>query len=301
MSLAFDFLLAFGVVFTAAVALGTHDRVASVAGFVVTGLLVALSLVRLEAPDVAMAEAAIGAGLTGALLLRSAGCLKPVERQILPRIQRILAALIAAGLTGALAWAFYGVPSATLYPALVSERLADSGVTNPVTAVLLNFRAWDTLLEIVVLFVAFVLVRIIAPGRPQLVALGELMLPFARIVVPMSAFLAGHLLWQGASEPGGAFQAGAMLTGGLLVLLLGGFAEHTPRLLNWVTMLALWGLAVFALAALGAEALTGTLLLYPEGAAKLWIILIEAALTLSIAATLCLLFYSIPRRPRNDG
>jgi hypothetical protein len=27
--------------------------------------------------------------------------------------------------------------------------------------------------------------------------------------VPMSAFLGGHLLWQGASEPGGAFQAGA--------------------------------------------------------------------------------------------
>ncbi|MEH6647228.1 hydrogenase subunit MbhD domain-containing protein [Sulfitobacter sp.] len=300
MSLAFDILLAFGVVFTAAAALGTHDRVASVAGFVVTGLLVALSLVRLGAPDVALAEAAIGAGLTGALLLRSARCLKPAKRPILPSIQRIFAVIIAAGLTVALVWAFYVVPSATLYPALIDERLADSGVTNPVTAVLLNFRAWDTLLEIVVLFVALVLVRIVAPGRPQPVALGELMLPFARIIVPISAFLAGHLLWQGASEPGGAFQAGAILTGGLLILILGGFAEHTPRLLHWVMMLALWGLAVFALAALGAEAFTGTLLLYPEGAAKLWILLIEAALTLSIAATLCLLFYGIPRRLKND-
>ncbi len=63
MSLAFDMLLALGIVFTAAVALGTRDRVASVAGLVVTGLLVALALVRLGAPDVALAEAAIGAGV----------------------------------------------------------------------------------------------------------------------------------------------------------------------------------------------------------------------------------------------
>lgn len=300
MSLAFDILLALGIVFTATAALGTRDRVTCIAGFVVTGLLVALSLVRLGAPDVALAEAAIGAGLTGALLLRSARRLKPAERRMLPHIHRIFAALIAAGLAGALAWAVYTAPGTALYPALVSERLAESGVTNPVTAVLLNFRAWDTLLEIAVLFVALILVRVVAPAHPQPVALGELILPFARIVVPMSAFLAGHLLWQGASVPGGAFQAGAMLTGGLLVLFLGGFVGPTPRLLSWVTMLALRGLAVFALAALGAEALTGTLLLYPDGAAKLWILVIEAALTLSIAATLCLLFCGMPRRPQND-
>jgi multisubunit Na+/H+ antiporter MnhB subunit len=297
MSLAFDMLLAFGIVFTAAVALGTRDRVASVAGLVVTGLLVALALVRLGAPDVALAEAAIGAGLTGALLLRSAWRLKPLEQGASLPMQRIMAALIAAGLAGGLAWAVYTASGAALYPTLVSERLSESGVTNPVTAVLLNFRAWDTLLEIVVLFVALILVRIVAPAHPQPVMLGELMLPFARIVVPMCAFLAGHLLWQGASEPGGAFQAGALLAGGLLVLMLGGFAAPTPRLLSGLTTIALLGLVVFALAALGTEVLTGTLLLYPDGAAKIWILVIEAALTLSIAAMLCLLFCGMPRRP----
>jgi multisubunit Na+/H+ antiporter MnhB subunit len=300
MSLAFDILLALAIIFMAATVLRTHDRVACIAGFVVTGLLVALSWVRLGAPDVALAEAAIGAGLTGALLLRSARRLKPAENSISSPIQRIFTALIAGGLAGALAWFLYTAPSTALYPALVSERLADSGVSNPVTAVLLNFRAWDTLLEIAVLFVALLLVRIVAPSHPKPAVLGELVLPFARIVVPMTAFLAGHLLWQGASVPGGAFQAGAMLTGGLLVLFLGGFAGPTPRLLSWITMLALWGLPMFVLAALGAEAITGTLLLYPDGAAKLWILVIEAALTLSIAATLCLLFCGMPRRPQSD-
>ncbi len=297
MSLAFDILLAFGIVFTAAAAIGTRDRVASVAGFVVTGLLVALCLVRLGAPDVALAEAAIGAGLTGALLLRSAWRLKPAEIRMSPPVHRIFAAFIATGLAGALAWAIYTAPGTSLYPELVNEQLADSGVTNPVTAVLLNFRVWDTLLEIAVLFVALVLVRVVAPAFPQPDALGELVLPFARIIVPMSAFLAGHLLWQGASVPGGAFQGGAMLAGGLLVLVLGGFALPTPRILSWATMLALAGLAAFILAALSTEILTGTLLLYPDGTAKIWILAIEAALTLSIAAMLCLLFCGMPRRP----
>jgi multisubunit Na+/H+ antiporter MnhB subunit len=297
MSLAFDILLTFGIFFTAAATLGTQDRVASVAGFVVTGLLVALSWVRLGAPDVALAEAAIGAGLTGALLLRSARRLKPAKMRTSPPTHRVIVALIAAGFAGALAWAVYTATGTTLYPDLVGQWLAESGVTNPVTAVLLNFRAWDTLLEIAVLFVALILVRTVAPILPQPAPLGELMLPFARIVVPVCAFLAGHLLWQGTSAPGGAFQAGAILAGGLLVLMLGGFAVPTPRLLFWGLLLAVAGLVVFAIAALGAEFLTGTLLLYPDGTAKSWILAIEAALTLSIAAMLFLLFCGIPQRP----
>lgn len=37
--------------------------------FIAFGLLISVAYVRLQAPDVALAEAAIGAGLTGALLL----------------------------------------------------------------------------------------------------------------------------------------------------------------------------------------------------------------------------------------
>jgi energy-converting hydrogenase B subunit D len=40
--------------------------------FVVLGLVMSLAWVRLEAPDIALAEAAIGAGLTGGLMVRTA-------------------------------------------------------------------------------------------------------------------------------------------------------------------------------------------------------------------------------------
>lgn len=44
--------------------------------FIVFGLLLSLVWVRLQAPDVALAEAAIGAGFTGALLLHALGWMR---------------------------------------------------------------------------------------------------------------------------------------------------------------------------------------------------------------------------------
>ena len=44
--------------------------------FIVFGLLMALAWARLAAPDIGLAEAAIGAGLTGALLLDALGVLR---------------------------------------------------------------------------------------------------------------------------------------------------------------------------------------------------------------------------------
>ncbi|MGF1451245.1 MAG: Na(+)/H(+) antiporter subunit B [Opitutales bacterium] len=49
--------------------LAIQDLFKSVIAFIALGLFMALAWVRLEAPDVALAEAAVGAGITGVLLL----------------------------------------------------------------------------------------------------------------------------------------------------------------------------------------------------------------------------------------
>ncbi|SLN12208.1 putative monovalent cation/H+ antiporter subunit B [Roseivivax jejudonensis] len=296
--IAFDIVLTLGLLACAAMALTLRDRTASIAAFVVAGLLIALSWVRLAAPDVALAEAAIGAGVTGALFLRSARRIGPITGGPVGGMSAsIAAALGAGGLSAALFWAFAGTSGPVPYPPLVAANLEASGVTNPVTAVLLNFRAWDTLLEIAVLAVALALVVMLGPAPVVPRALGELVLPFARIVVPLAILVAGHLLWQGATAPGGAFQAGAVLAGGMLALVLAGIGPAGERIVRGALLLGLAGLAVFVGAALAAEGLTGRFLGYPAGAEKAWIIAIEASLTLSIAATLCLLFTGPVRRP----
>lgn len=67
-----DVLLVSALLATAAAALCSRDLFRAVVLFIAFGLLMTLGWVRLRAPDVALAEAAIGAGLTGVLLLDAA-------------------------------------------------------------------------------------------------------------------------------------------------------------------------------------------------------------------------------------
>jgi uncharacterized MnhB-related membrane protein len=66
---AFDASLALGLLWIAWRAVSTSELFEAVVLFVSFGLLMSLAWMRLGAPDIAMAEAAIGAGLTGALLM----------------------------------------------------------------------------------------------------------------------------------------------------------------------------------------------------------------------------------------
>jgi uncharacterized MnhB-related membrane protein len=80
---AFDLLLAVLLVAVALVAVAGRELFRAIVLFVTFGLLLALAWVRMTAPDVALAEAAIGSGITGALLLAARerlGRLKRLQR-----------------------------------------------------------------------------------------------------------------------------------------------------------------------------------------------------------------------------
>lgn len=79
MSLALDLALVAGLVLVAWRALASRQIFTGVVLFIVFGLLMALAWARLAAPDLALAEAAIGAGLTGALFLDAVGHLRAVR------------------------------------------------------------------------------------------------------------------------------------------------------------------------------------------------------------------------------
>jgi len=77
--LAIDLVLAGALVGMAVAVLRARDLFLAVMLFIAWGLLLAIAWVRLAAPDVALAEAALGAGLTGALLLGAVRALKGRE------------------------------------------------------------------------------------------------------------------------------------------------------------------------------------------------------------------------------
>ncbi len=76
-----DLLLATSLVAVAWAALAVRALFAAAVLFITFGLLLAIAWVRLAAPDVALAEAAIGAGLTGALLVDAIGRLAAADRE----------------------------------------------------------------------------------------------------------------------------------------------------------------------------------------------------------------------------
>ena len=75
----FDALLLVLLVFTAWRSMASPSLFGCVVAFISFGLLLSLAWLRLEAPDVALAEVAVGAGVTGSLLLSSLGRLRKVD------------------------------------------------------------------------------------------------------------------------------------------------------------------------------------------------------------------------------
>jgi len=78
----FDGMLVLDLLWLAWWALRSPDLFTAIVLFVAFGLVMALAWMRLQAPDIALAEAAIGAGLTGALLLAALARLNDLADRI---------------------------------------------------------------------------------------------------------------------------------------------------------------------------------------------------------------------------
>jgi len=293
--LLFDLLLPAVLLWLAWRSVTSRDLFRAVILFIAFSLLLALAWVRLEAPDVALAEAAIGAGVTGTLLLIALERLESAAGRRSRRPARWQpATLVLTGITllaaaAGLLWALQLLPTEPggLGP-LVAMHLADSGVDHPVTAVLLNFRGYDTLLEVAVLLLAVIGIWCLdeAPPFLQRPLVSVVLAGFNRILLPILLLSAGYLLWLGSHAPGGAFQAASLLAAGMLLALFSGAslpASWSGPVLR--LLLVLGFLAFLATATLGP--LTGRALLhYPPAWEEPLILLVECLLTLSIALTL---------------
>ena len=168
---------------------------------------------------------------------------------------------------------------------------AASGVGNPVTAVLLNFRGYDTLLELFVLLLAVLGVWSLGGTALSNDAIaGPVLSSLTRLLTPVLLLVAAYLVWAGADSPGGAFQAGSVLGAAGVLLLLSGHGALPARMALPLRALLLAGPGMFLLMAAGMVLLEGKLLFYPPEHAGRLILLLETVATVSIGATLATLF-----------
>lgn len=283
-----------------------EDDFAAVIGYVGYGMLLTLVWTRLAAYDIALTEAAIGSGVTGVILMRVAARLKSVPRGRPPIRARLivgaLSALIAAGLAAVVLLPLHPAPSLA---ESVRAHLPATGLGNPVAAVLMAYRAADTLLETVVVLLALFGVWSLGAderwrGRPTAASAGEAdgaLTLFTRLLVPIGIVIAIYIVWVGATQPGGKFQGATLLAAMWILAATAGLVE-TPRIdqprLRWLLAA---GPITFLLVGLAGIPLAGAFLAYPPSLAKPLILIIEFPLTLSIAAMLALIVVGPPEHP----
>lgn len=218
----------------------------------------------------------------------------------------------------------------------VAEGVRETGASNLVTGVLLNYRAFDTFGEVMVIFAALAAVSGVAalqPGRPAGGASGPVgqaggprgaqggpggqgngpagpaLRPISPVVAfiirctaPFIAIFGAFVIFKGHVAPGGGFQGGVIL-GALLVLLsvVLGRGRQDPLI---PASVAAWlqAAAPLAFAAVGllGLALTGVLLGFPGPALAPVRALMMIALELGIAVGSAVIILGLFQQMRGD-
>jgi multisubunit Na+/H+ antiporter MnhB subunit len=168
-------------------------------------------------------------------------------------------------------------------------------------------RAIDTLLESAVLVFAVFVIWSMAPDRrwgrapgPAFVAEPHGPLVFlARVLPPIGIVIGIYIAWVGADAPGGKFQGGAVLAAMWVLPWIAGLIAP-PSIRDMRLRLAIAaGPLVFLIVGLAGFAWAEGFLAYPPGYAKILILLIETAMTLSVAAAMACMIAGPPeRRPQ---
>lgn len=287
-----------------------RNAFAAVVGFLAYGLLLTLAWVLLYGVDVALTEAAIGGGLTGALLIGAVARLSGTQRALQAEqpgvptrtVAAVLAGLVALGLV----LCVFALP--TPAPSLADEAMAHigpTGVGNPITAVLLAYRAMDTLLEAIVLVFALIGVWSLAPdafwgGRPGVRHRADpdgILAYLARLLPPIGLIVGLYIFWVGADAPGGKFQGATLIAAMWLLVVMAGLADLPPISRRWLRVGLVAGPLVFIAIGLAGAVTAGAFLAYPDGLAKPLIVVIELALMPTLTLILALLLAGSPLRP----
>jgi len=228
-----------------------RNRLLSLVLIGIVGLMVSVGFVFFSAPDLAMTQITVEV-VTTILLLLALNFLPnetPVESSVLRRSRDVTVAVAGGLATMALSY-HYLLRDAISAP--ISEfHLANSykggGGTNVVNVILVDFRAFDTYGEIIVLGIAAVLIYALTetllggPVRARLLnrkpnkpLAGDMhpmmMVVMTRVLMPVVIMVAFYVFLRGHNQPGGGFIAGLIASIGLVMqYMASGYSWATAR------------------------------------------------------------------------
>jgi len=319
------FLLSMLVV-TAIAIIRSEDLFSAVMLSGIFSLLMALNFFVLDAADVALTEAAVGAGISTVLLLGALALVPNRERNSRRKRYTFVYLTTLSAIVLAISYASFdqprvGDPAAPVHQHVAPWYLEKTpeliDIPNVVTAVLASFRGFDTLGEVYVVLTAGIGVLFILgnsrtgvlPRRrePKLTSsLKNHLIPrvVGRMLIPFIILFGLYVQFHGEYGPGGGFQAGAIVAAGIILYaLLEGEGAALRVLSPYVLVgLAVGGALLYLGVGIACMLLGGAFLDYsvlaadPVKGQQMGIIVIELGVGLAVTGTLLSIFHAFAAR-----
>ena len=314
------------LVLTAVAIVRTENLFVAVMLTGIFSLLMAANFFVLDAADVALTEAAIGAGITTVLFLGALALTAEHEKSV--SSGRWLSMGVVIVTTLVLIYATFdkprlGDPQAPVHlhvaPWYLEQTPEIIGIPNVVTAVLGSFRGYDTLGEVFVVFTACIGVLFILSGRRGRhlpsngmassstdQGLRHHLIPrvVGRLLIPFIVLFGFYVQFHGEYGPGGGFQAGAIVAAGIILYAL---LEGETQALKAVPLPALMGMVVGGAMLYGAVGIAGIVLGgnfldysvladNPVTGQQIGILIIELGVGIAVCGALLSIFHAFAAR-----
>lgn len=288
-------------------------------------LLMASNFFILDAADVALTEAAIGAGVTTVIFLGALALTAEREQSI--NTARWPAIGVVSVTVLILLYATFdkprlGDPTAPVHQHIAPWYLQNTpdliDIPNVVTAILASFRGYDTLGEVFVIFAACIGVLFLLDTKrgieanimpPKTQGVGHHLIPkvVGRLLAPFIILFGLYVQFHGEYGPGGGFQAGAIVATGLILhaLLQGEQAALAAIPRSALIGMVVGGTTLFGIVGVAGMAFGGNFLDYsvfhsdPVKGQQLGILAIEVGVGVTVCGALLLIFHAFAGREQS--
>lgn len=327
MTIVFSLFLLTMLVLVAVAIVRSKDLFAAVMLSGIFSLIMAANFFVLDAADVALTEAVIGAGVSTVLFLGALALTSEQDRS--PNLGSFIPLLAAVALGAVIIYATFQVPRIGDPAAVVHQHVAPwylsktpelIDVPNVVTAVLASFRGYDTLGEVFVVFTACIgVMSLLGRVRPRrdVIEVSEFeeatrnlrhhLIPrvVGKMLVPFIVLFGLYVQFHGDFGPGGGFQAGALIAAGIILYsLLEGDRRGRELVPEWFSSM-LVGLGAFIYAGVGVACMVmgGRFLDYsvldkadPVHGQHVGILLVELGVGVTVTGVMITIFHAFARR-----
>lgn len=286
------------------------------------GLLSASFFVAVDAVDVAFTEAAVGAGVFPLLMLTALALVGRHEQTAgrRPLLSFLLVSVTGAMLVlGTLDMPAFGSADAPAHQHVAVRYIetspAEIGIPNMVTSVLADYRAYDTLGEVVVIFTAAMGVLGLLSAASSNTGTVQatmhehrVLRVVSKMLIPLILLFALYVQFHGEYGPGGGFQAGVIFAAGIILYAMLFGLSNTRKIIRPELLQVLAACGVLLYGSVGVVSLLsgGNFLDYshlladPLAGRHVGIIVIELGVGITVAAAMILIFYAFANMTVTD-